>query len=42
MNNYEIMIIIKPMPEENLNAIIDKTKSIITADGKVDKVDNWG
>ena len=42
MNNYEIMIVVKPMPEENLNAIIDKTKSIITADGKVDKVDNWG
>lgn len=42
MQNYEIMVVVRPMPEENLNTIIEKTKSIITADGNVNKVDNWG
>ena len=42
MNNYEIMIVVKPMPEENLNAIIDKTKSIITVNGKVKGMENFG
>lgn len=42
MQNYEIMVVVRPMPEENLNTIIEKTKSIITADDNVNKVDNWG
>ena len=42
MQNYEIMVVVRLMPEENLNTIIEKTKSIITADGNVNKVDNWG
>ena len=42
MNNYEIMIVTKIISDEELNAIIEKSKSIINAEGKVDKVDIWG
>ena len=42
MNKYEIMIVTKIISDEELNAIIEKSKSIINAEGKVDKVDIWG
>lgn len=43
MINYEVMFIIDPtLEEEAKNAVIEKVKGIIDADGEVGKVDVWG
>ena len=43
MTNYEVMFIIDPtLEEEKREATIEKVKTIIAADGEVDKVDAWG
>ena len=43
MTNYEVMFIIDPtLEEEKREATIEKVKTIIAADGEVEKVDAWG
>ena len=44
MRVYEELFIVKPdAPEEEVNAFIDQLKALITtANGTIDKVDNWG
>lgn len=43
MTNYEVMIVIEPTLEEaKKEAVIEKVKAVIEADGEVTKVDVWG
>ncbi len=43
MRKYEIMFIIKPMEEEQTNAVIEKfSKLIADNNGVVEKEDRWG
>lgn len=43
MTNYEVMFIIDPALEEaKKEAVVEKVKDIIAADGEVSKVDVWG
>ncbi len=43
MTNYEVMIVIEPTLEEaKKEAVIEKVKAVIEADGEVAKVDVWG
>lgn len=43
MNNYESVIIINPaVSDEEKNAFIEKTKKLISSNGEVVSVDEWG
>ena len=43
MINYEVMFIINPaLEEEKKDAVIERVKGIIEADGEIGKVDVWG
>ncbi|MBQ9365598.1 MAG: 30S ribosomal protein S6 [Schwartzia sp.] len=43
MRKYEVMFIVKPMEEEKTNAVIEKFKKLIEANGGIiDKEDHWG
>ena len=43
MTNYEVMIVIEPTLEEaKKEAVIEKVKAVIEADGEIAKVDLWG
>ncbi len=43
MNKYETIFIIKPTVEdEGVKAITEKFKAIITTDGEIESVDEWG
>lgn len=43
MRKYEVMFILRPnLEEEKRNELIEKFKSIVTADGEVEKVEEWG
>ena len=42
MYEYEVMFIVKPMPDEEVVSITDKVTAIINTDGKVLNVDVWG
>lgn len=43
MANYEVMFIIDPaLEDEKKDATIETVKTIIEADGEVEKVDVWG
>ena len=43
MTKYEVMIIINPtLEDEKKEATVETFKSIIAADGEVEKVDVWG
>ncbi|TCO77992.1 30S ribosomal protein S6 [Marinisporobacter balticus] len=43
MRKYEVMFILKSnLEEEKRNAVIEKFKGIIEADGEIEKVDLWG
>ena len=43
INNYEtIFVIDASLPEEQINAISDKFKAMIEANGTVESVDVWG
>ncbi|MCT4584756.1 30S ribosomal protein S6 [Peptostreptococcaceae bacterium AGR-M142] len=43
MRKYELMYILKTnMEDEAKEAVVNKVKSIIDAEGKVEKVDVWG
>lgn len=43
MRKYEMMLIFYPnYEEEKRNAVIDRLKSIVETDGKVETIDEWG
>lgn len=43
MAKYEVMFIIDPVLEdEKKNAVVERVKEIINADGEVSNVDTWG
>ena len=43
MRDYETMIVLVPdLPQEEITKIIDRVKSIIEEDGKVESVEEWG
>jgi small subunit ribosomal protein S6 len=43
MNTYETMIILRPnLEEEKRNEVIEKFKNIISQDGEVKEVNEWG
>ena len=43
MRKYEVVFIIKPLEEEQINAVVEKFSKLITANGgKIDKEDRWG
>ncbi|WP_196595359.1 30S ribosomal protein S6 [Pectinatus frisingensis] len=43
MRKYEVIFIVKPMEEEQTNAVIEKFFGIITDNGgTIDKEDRWG
>lgn len=43
MRKYELIYVLRPNLEDEAKAIVlDKVKSIIEADGEVEKVDEWG
>lgn len=44
MNHYELVVIIHPdLDDEAINQAVERVKEwIAKADGKVEKVDNWG
>ena len=43
MTKYEVMIIINPtLEDDKKEAVVETFKSIIAADGEVEKVDVWG
>lgn len=43
MRKYELIYVLRPNLEDEAKAVvIDKVKSIIEADGEVEKVDEWG
>lgn len=43
MNKYETLVIFRPdIEEEKRNELIEKFKSIITSDGEVEEVNEWG
>ena len=43
MRKYEIVFIIKPLEEEQINSVIEKfSKLIANNGGKIDKEDRWG
>lgn len=43
MINYEVMFIINPaLEEEKKDAVIERVKGIIEANGEIGKVDVWG
>ena len=43
MRTYEIIFIIKPLEEEETNAVIEKFAKLIAANGgKVEKEEQWG
>lgn len=43
MKKYEVMFIINPaLEDEKREAVIEKVKAVITAEGEVEKVDAWG
>ncbi len=43
MRKYEVIFIVRPMEEEQTNAVIEKFSKIITDNnGTIDKEDRWG
>ena len=43
MRKYEVIFIVKPLEEEQTNAVIEKfTKLIVGNGGTIDKEDRWG
>ncbi len=43
MRKYEIIFIVKPLEEEETNAVIEKFSKLIVANGgTIDKEDRWG
>ncbi len=43
MRQYEVMFIVKPMEEEQTEAVIAKFENLITANGgTINKLDRWG
>ena len=43
MRKYEVVFIIKPLEEEQINAVVEKFSKLITANGgTIDKEDRWG
>ena len=43
MRKYEIVFIIKPLEEEQINSVVEKfSKLIVDNGGKIDKEDRWG
>ena len=43
MRKYEVVFIIKPLEEEQINAVVEKFSKLITTNGgKIDKDDRWG
>ena len=43
MKTYEVMFIVKPMEEEQTEAVIAKFENLITANGgTINKLDRWG
>ena len=43
MRKYELIYVLRPNLEDEAKAVaLDKVKSIIEADGEVEKVDEWG
>lgn len=43
MRKYELIYVLRPNLEDEAKAVVlDKVKSIIEADGEVEKVDEWG
>ncbi|MBB5335744.1 30S ribosomal protein S6 [Pectinatus brassicae] len=43
MRKYEVVFIVRPMEEEQTNAVIEKYSKIITDNGgTIDKEDRWG
>ena len=43
MRKYEVVFIIKPLEEEQINAVVEKFSKLITTNGgKIDKEDRWG
>ena len=43
MREYEVMFIVKPLEEEQTEAVIAKFENLITANGgAVNKLDRWG
>ena len=43
MREYEVMFIVKPMEEEQTEAVVTKFENLITANGgTINKLDRWG
>ena len=43
MRKYEVIFIVKPLEEEQTNAVIEKFKKLITDNGgTIDNEDRWG
>ena len=43
MRKYEVVFIIKPLEEEQINAVVEKFSKLITSNGgTIDKEDRWG
>ena len=43
INKYETIIIIdNSLPEENVNALVEKFKSLVETEGTIESVDLWG
>ena len=43
MREYEVMFIVKPMEEEQTEAVVAKFENLITANGgTINKLDRWG
>ncbi len=43
INNYESIFVIDPdKSEEEINTILERVKEVISSNGEIEKVDDWG
>lgn len=43
MKNYELVYVVRPNAEDEVKeAVLNKVKEVISANGEVEKVDTWG